>query len=169
MTASATVFRTRVDNLVQRFFIRSNLFQFRNIGEVSHSGVELTATWRPTSQLKADGLYNFLKRRNLSDPAVPLLDTPNHRMVITGTWAPSARVQLGTSISRESSRPSQTDAGRRVTLTPWTRVDVKGSVRIGRGFSLDLSMGNVTDRLITLAEGFPDAGRTWRSGIRWEF
>lgn len=169
LTVSGTAFRTRVDNLVQRFFIRPNLFQFRNIGEVSHSGVELTAAWRPTTKVKAEGLYNFLKRRNRSDPAVPLFDTPTHRAVLTGTWVPTARVQLATGISHESSRPSRNETGRNVTLAPWTRVDVKGSVRVGRGLSLDASMGNVTDRLITLAEGFPDAGRTWRSGLRWEF
>jgi iron complex outermembrane receptor protein len=166
---SAAAHRTQVDDLVQRFVVRPNVFQFQNIGRVVHAGVELSARWRPASAFHTVLSYAFLDRRNLDNSAIPLLDTPKHHVAISPVWTPHSRVTLGASIVAAAKRPSQSEGGRVVMLDGFERVDAKGSVLLGRGVSIEASMLNAVNSFIELADGFPEPGRTWLAGLRWQF
>ncbi len=87
----ASVFYSRIDDMIQRFYLQPNLSQLRNIGEASSAGIELDARTRVVPRLDLGANYTFLDRDNISDPATPLVDAPRHKGRVSGDGAPCCR------------------------------------------------------------------------------
>lgn len=53
--------------------------QLRNLGEARYLGGELGIHPALTSRLQLQADYTYLSRRNMSNPALPMVDTPRHK------------------------------------------------------------------------------------------
>jgi iron complex outermembrane receptor protein len=165
----ASVFYSRIDNLIQRFFLQPNLSQSRNIGRASHGGLELDVRTRLLPLVDAAANYTFLERNNLSDPDLPLIDTPRHkaRVSMAATVIPS--LQLVAGLDYEAARKTQNDSGAFLDVPSFATLDVKASLKVRRQLDLELGMFNAFDANYWVSEGFPERGRTVISTVRWRF
>jgi iron complex outermembrane receptor protein len=122
----ATVFYSRIDDLIQRFYLRPNLAQLRNIGRAYHAGFELDARTEIVRRLDVGANYTFLKRENLSDPLTPLVDTPRHkgRVSVTGTIA--SFLHASGNLEFEADRRTQNEAGAYLDVPSFVTASVKG-------------------------------------------
>jgi iron complex outermembrane receptor protein len=166
---SLTVFHAAISDLVQAFFLQPNLFQLQNVGDARNAGFE--AEWRARSlgAVQASIGYSYLHRSSVSDPPVPLLNTPGHKVFGYVGYAGIPRTRLIGSVNYESSRTAQDDAGVLLTLPGYATLAAKAGFTVGEGLDLEVSGANLFDRNYSLYPGFPESGRTGLVQIRYRF
>lgn len=165
----ASVFYSRIANLIQRVYLQPNLSQQRNIGRASSAGIELDGRFRPSSRVDLWGSYTFLRRRNVSQPAVALTETPAHKGLASVSLEPAPAIRLSVAVEYEAGRRHLNDAGRLFEVPAFAVVSAKATWRVCRAVELDLSVSNLTDRNYWVAEGYPEAGRSVLAGVRYRF
>lgn len=165
----ASVFHSRITDLIQRFYLSPNLSQQRNIGRASASGFELDARVRPWTAVEVWGSYGFLRRENQSAPAVPLTETPRHKGLASISVEPVAAFRLSATLEFESGRRHTNDAGRVFDVPAFALVSAKATWRLRAGVEMDVSAQNLTDRNYWVADGYPEAGRSVLAGLRYRF
>ena len=168
-TAAVTVFYVAVNDLVQPFFLQPNLFQLQNVGDVRNSGVEAEWRVRPTTNVQGSIGYSYLHRSSVSDTAVPLLNTPGHKMFGYVSYSGIPRIRLVGSLNAESSRAVQDDAGVLLSLAGYSTASAKAAVTIHTGLDLEVSATNLLDRNYELSSGFPEPGRVGLVQLRYRF
>lgn len=165
----ATVFYSRIDDLIQRFYLQPNLSQQRNIGEASSQGVELDARTQLVPRVDIGANYTYLKRKHITEPANELVDTPRHkgRVSATAVLAPFARLMLGVDFERD--RRTQNEAGAYKDVPAFATATAKASVTIARKVDVEATVLNLFDKDYWVADGYPEAGRMVMATLRWTF
>jgi iron complex outermembrane recepter protein len=165
----ASLFRSDVSNSVQRFFLQPNLFQFRNIGEARFLGGEASVRSSLTSRLEIQANYTYLSRRNMTDPALLMIDTPRHRIHAAATYRLGSRVTLMADFGYEGGRFYQNEGGRFGRASNFARMGLGATARIYRQVELQAGIHNALDRNYFLVDGYPEAGRTAYVNLRYRF
>lgn len=84
-----------------------------------------------------------------------------------------ARWSWGASLHASGARPDVFyDASfqqHRITLAPYTLLDLQTSFKLGRGFSLTGKLANAADVQYETVYGYNMPGRVWSLGLRWDF
>ncbi|MDO8836649.1 MAG: TonB-dependent receptor [Vicinamibacterales bacterium] len=168
-TLQASVFYSRITDLIQRFYLQPNLTQQRNIGKVSSAGVEADLRVRPWRQVELAASYGYLNRDNLSDSSVPLTETPVHKGLVSLSVEPVAAIRLSAHVEFESGRQTVNEGNRLFDVPSSATANAKVTWMVGKGLSVDVSGTNLLDRNYWVAEGYPEPGRTLLAGVRWTF
>jgi outer membrane receptor for monomeric catechols len=105
---------------------------------------------------------SYLHRESVSDTAVPLLNTPGHKMFGYVSYSGIPRIRLVGSLNAESRRAVQDDAGVLLSWAGYSTVSAKAAVNIHTGLDLEVSSTNLLDRNYELSSRLPGAGS--RSG-----
>jgi iron complex outermembrane receptor protein len=165
----ASIFYGRIDDLIQRFALQPNLSQLRNIGRASHAGFEWDARTRIVPRLDVGANYTYLRRKNLSDPLTPLVDAPRHkgRVSATGTVTSFLRVVAG--VEFEAGRRTQNEAGTYLDVPSFATANLKGVWTIRGRVDAELGLLNAFDKSYWVADGYPEAGRTVLTTLRYKF
>jgi iron complex outermembrane recepter protein len=165
----ASVFYSRIDDMIQRYYLQPNLSQLRNVGEASSGGIELDARTRLVPRLDLGANYTFLDRQNISDPKTPLIDAPRHkgRVAVTATLAQWMRVVAG--IDFESGRRTQNEGGTYFDVPSFATMNVKAAVTVRRALDVEIALLNAFDKYYWVAEGYPETGRTVLATLRYSF
>lgn len=165
----ASVFYSRIDDLIQRFYLQPNLSQSRNIGRASHAGFELDARTQIVPRLDVGANYTYLQRKNLSDPLTPLVDAPRHkgRVSMTGTIAAFLRVVAG--VEFDAGRRTQNEGGTYLDVPSFATANLKGVWTIRGRFDVELALLNAFDKHYWVVDGYPEAGRTALATVRCRF
>lgn len=164
-----SLFRSDVSNSTQRFFLQPNLFQLRNLGQARYLGGELGIHRALTSRLHLQANYTYLSRRNMTQPALPMVDTPRHKTFSTLIYQLGARLYLMADLRYEAGRYYQNDAGRFGRASNYALVDLGASARLPRRLELQAGVHNILDRNYLLVDGYPEAGRTVSANLRYRF
>ena len=165
----ASVFYSRIDDMIQRFYLQPNLSQNRNVGEVSSAGFELDArTWLvPGLDLGAN--YTYLERKNLSDPATPLIDAPRHKGRVAATATVASWMRLIAGVDFEAGRRTQNEAATYYEVPSFATASLKTAWTVRRNLNVDLTLLNAFDEHCWVAEGYPEPARTVQASVRWTF
>jgi iron complex outermembrane receptor protein len=164
-----SLFRSDISNSTQRYFVQPNVFQLRNLGEARLLGGELGIRTALTAQLNLQANYTYLSRRNMTNPNLPMIDTPRHKSYGAVAYRLGPRVSLLADLRYEGGRYYQNDAGRYGRAGNFAAVGIGGSARLYRQVELQAGMQNALDRNIILADGYPEAGRTVYINLRYRF
>jgi iron complex outermembrane recepter protein len=165
----ASVFYSRIDDMIQKFYVAANLSQLRNIGRASNAGVELDARTQLVPHLDLGANYTFLDRKNISDPATPLVDAPRHKGRVSATLTVIPTVRLVAGIDFDAGRRTQNEAGTYKDVPSFAVVNVKGTWTIHHKLDVELSVLNASDKYYWVGDGYPEAGRTVMGGLRYRF
>lgn len=165
----ASLFYSRIENLIQRFYLEPNLTQNRNIGEARVMGVEMDVRNRSLPRTDLSFNYGYLDRANLSDPSTPLVDTPRHKGMIGVTVSPVPRLNLSGIVSFETGRRTQNEAGSYIDVDGLGTVDFRATLALTRQTDFECSVMNLMDRYYWMADGYPEPGRTVQAGLRVRF
>ena len=165
----ASVFYSRIADLMQSINLAPNLIQFQNIGRASNAGFELDARTRAVKAVELGANYTFLERKNLSDPTVPIVNTPRHKGMITATAQPAAFLRLSGDITYEAGRRTQSESGRYLDVPSFATANAKATWVIRKQLDLEVSVLNAFDKLYWVVDGYPEAGRMVMATIRFRF
>ena len=165
----ASVFYSRIEDMIQKFYLSSSLYQLRNIGKASSAGLELDARTQLVPHVDLGANYTYLHRKNISDPSVELVDAPKHkgRVSLTGTITPSLRLVGG--VDYEKGRRTLNEGGKYLSVPSFAVVSLKGIYTIARHVDIEAAMMNAFDKNYWVADGYPEAGRTGLATVRWRF
>ena len=164
-----SLFRSDVSNSTQRFFVQPNVFQLRNLGEARFLGGELRTRTALTAQLYLQANYTYLSRRNMTNPSLPMVDTPRHKTYGALTYQLGSHVSLLADLCYEGGRYYQNDGGRFGRASNYAVTGFGGSARLHRQMELQAGMQNALDRNFILVDGYPEAGRTLYVNLRYRF
>jgi len=173
----AAVFHSLIDDLIQNEVVASGACggstcnRAQNIGRARHVGVELGLQQQLGEGWDLQGSYAWLRRTNLENRDVALLDSPRQRLFLALGWAALPQLRLQATLEAEQGRKaSYANAATPVRDLPgFGAVGVKASWMPRDGLGLDLGVRNVGDKWYELADGYPMPGRTWFVIANWRF
>lgn len=140
--------------------------QLQNIARARNQGVELSASHDVGAWTFA-GNYTWLDRKNLSQPQLRPLDTPEHSAMLWTEWRATAALSLLASVEHNSRRYSNT-TGTRVA-DGFTLLNLRGRWRFAGGLALEAGVANLTDELYAYEQGFPEPGRRYQLNLGYRF
>ncbi len=167
------VFYSRISNLIQSvdevaFAVDEGdttwLSQMRNIGDARSAGFEVGFDASPLRALGVGAAYSYVDRRNLDAPEIKQAGMPRHSITAHVDVAPVRRCSLRASVFGYGERYA-TSTG--LKLAPFATVELRGTVEVCPGTSLEAGVANLLDEQYELDEGFPEAGRTYFTGLRF--
>ncbi len=138
----------------------------KNIGKVALSGLELEASAQVLRSLEIGGNYTYTHADNKSD-ASRLTDIPKHKVVAYLRYTLFDRMTCQVDGEYDSKRYSSTDGVR--IADDYIVANLKLGYDFGNGFLAEAGMSNVFDENYELQEGYPQAGRTLFTNVRYTF
>ncbi|MFQ6603889.1 TonB-dependent receptor plug domain-containing protein [Flavobacterium sp. C3NV] len=138
--------------------------QMQNFGEAEYKGIEAQINYEILTNLSVNFNYTYLERKNITDPTIHFTDVPNTKVMGTLEYQPLKLLKLIVNSEFNSSRFS-TSYGARVP--DFTLLNLYGSAKVLKNFSLDAGMNNIFDKNYSLVEGYPEEGRNFFVTIRF--
>ncbi len=173
LRVEAALFRSTIQDLIQGMPLPSGLMQMQNIGEVRHTGGELSVGFRPSGAFEAGLGYTYLDRKNVTNPAVKLTSTPRNR--VSG----HVKVQALPTLHILASVQSQDAlwdtyanlAKQSVTarLGGFTTANLSVGWKATAALQVDAGFTNLIDRNYQLSTGYPMPGRMGFANARLRF
>lgn len=173
----AAVFHSTIDDLIQNAVVASTACgdttcnQAQNIGRARHVGVELGLQQQLGENWNVDASYTWLRRTNLEDRDVALLDSPRQRLFMAVGWQLHPQWRLQATLEAEQGRKvSYANAATPVRhLAGYGVTGLKATWAPQAQWSFDLGARNMGDKWYELSDGFPMPGRTWYANANWRF
>jgi iron complex outermembrane receptor protein len=144
----------------------TTLNQNQNIGDVRRYGVELDVSASIITNLNGGFNYTYIYSDNRTD-ATRITDIPKHKFAAYAKYAPLSGLNLIADIEYNSQRYSSTDGievARAFAVT-----NFKAAYEFLKGLTIEGGVSNIFDRDYALAEGYPEAGRSFFSNLVYKF
>ncbi len=139
--------------------------QMQNIGKAKFSGIELGLRGQLGSALELGGNYTLTEPKNVSDPATKITGIPRHKLTAHALYKPAEAIELIPYLEYNSSRW----ASNTVSLAGFTTVNLKAVYRPAKDLSTEIGVNNLGDKNYSLADGYPNPGRTWFANASLKF
>ncbi|WP_372399350.1 TonB-dependent receptor [Azospirillum sp. HJ39] len=171
----AALFLSRLRDVIANSPITVNgqsTVQSRNLASGLYRGLETGIGTSLTPTLDVGGTYT-LTVRSLSDPNVPnmkAVGTPNHKLFLHADWRPTEQLSIVPSVEAASGRYSQSTSGT-VFLGNggYVLTNLQASYVLTANAALSAGVRNLFDATYSLADGFPEPGRTMFVNARYSF
>ncbi|MDM8174120.1 TonB-dependent receptor [Olivibacter sp. 47] len=142
------------------------LSQLQNTGDSEYMGFELAASYLVCPDFTVGSNYTFIKRNNISNPEIYLMDVPRHKWMLMAGYELNDRFRVQANMEHNSKRYS-TSYG---TESPgFTLYNASVGVKVWKWFSLEGGVNNMFDKNYTLTEGFYEPGRVFYSNLVYKF
>ncbi|MBK1614452.1 TonB-dependent receptor [Rubrivivax gelatinosus] len=172
LDVEAAVFRSRIDDKIQSVFVAggsscssSTPCQMRNVGEARVYGLELGARGSVLPWLDLGGNFTAMKQKNVSNPDTRLVGVPDRKLFAYAVVRTGAQLSWQATAEYDSRRwVSDT-----VALGGFSVFGLKASWKPMPALTLEAAVDNVGDKNYALDAGFPAAGRSWRTDLRYAF
>jgi iron complex outermembrane recepter protein len=138
--------------------------QMQNFGKAEYRGIEAQLNYSIFSNLNLNVNYTYLERKNITNPTIHFTDVPNTKAMGTLEYEPIKILKLIANAEFNSPRFS-TSYGARVP--DYTLLNLYGSGKILKNFSLDAGINNIFDRNYSITEGYPEEGRNFFVTLRF--
>jgi len=160
-------FYTRVNDAIQSINIDPTTTQNQNVGSFDHKGIEFDLNYKIDS-LEAGGNYTYIDVKNNTNESIKRVDVPKHEVFAY------AQTDLGYNFSlygdmkfRQGTYESVNNAY--TTLPTFTIFDIKTVYKATANITAEAGIKNVTDKLVVLNYGYPNAGREFFANLGYKF
>lgn len=158
-------FHNRIKDRITYIRDGSRLGQYRNLGNVSYTGIDVSTNLSVSEQLTLKGAWSYLEAKN-EDTGKFLVGSSKHKIKADMVWEPVDRLNLRISPKYTSSAYSRTDNSKQVGgFTTW---DFRAEYQL-TPITLFLDIKNFTDTEYIYAEGYRGNPRSCVLGMRWQF
>lgn len=162
----AAVFFSSVTNKIQEVAdVVDTLSQMQNIGKVDISGVELSTSTALSEVVAVGGNYTYTHIKNKDQDESPVTYIPKHKALAYAQWQPIDALEFQVQAEYNSSRI----ASATTTLSSFTVLNTHARYFIQPNLVWTVGFNNLLDKNYELSDGFPMAGRSWFTQMRWAF
>lgn len=138
--------------------------QMQNFGKAEYKGIEAQLNYSIFENLNLNVNYTYLERKNITNPLIHFTDVPNTKAMGTVEYEPIKILKLIANAEFNSPRFS-TSYG--ASVPDYTLLNLYGSGKILKNFSLDAGINNIFDRNYSITEGYPEEGRNFFVTLRF--
>jgi iron complex outermembrane receptor protein len=175
----AALFRSRIEDAIQTVVVSApgqcssgptpnvTCNQMQNVGTARHQGVELSLTQQGDAWTGGIN-YTYLDRDNLSNPAIPLTDTPRHKWFLFVGWKPADAWEIQGTVDAENGRTVARGNGY-TGLGGFMLLGAKAVWKPRKDTALELGVANLLDENYELSDGYPMPGRTLFANVKYSF
>jgi iron complex outermembrane receptor protein len=132
--------------------------QLQNAGKSEYMGAEAGVEYKVLPSLTAGVNYTYIKRNNITNPSLHFIDVPNHKVFGFLQYGFKERASIQVNTEYNSSRYSTTYG---TTTSSFVLLNATASVHIWKWFGVEGGVNNITDKLYSLTEGYPEPGRNY--------
>ncbi|WP_448208346.1 TonB-dependent receptor plug domain-containing protein [Azospirillum sp. sgz302134] len=169
------VFLNDLDDAIQQVNILYNgqsVTQSRNVGSGLDRGFELAARTLLRPGLELGGNYTLLVRTldGPGNPAPKATGTPTHKLFAYADYQPIEALHVVPSVEVASTRWTSNSAQTLYYRTgAYAIANLKVSYEVVKGLEAEAVVHNLTDRNYQLMDGYPEEGRSFFVGARYQF
>lgn len=165
LNVQASVFYSKINNTI--LMVSNVLYdsvrsvwqsQLQNAGKSEYMGAEIGADYQFLSMLKAGANYTYIKRNNLTNPALHFIDVPKHKLFAFLQYQLRERLNMQVNTEYNSDRYS-TSYG--AVAGSFMLLNTSATVQVYKWFLLEGGVNNIADKNYALAEGYPEPGRNY--------
>jgi iron complex outermembrane receptor protein len=168
----ATVFHSRVDDLMQNVVIGENpdvpgrlVSQTRNVGTADFTGLEVSASWT-AGRLRFGLDYTFTELDPGETDGLVFVGVPDHEANLYLAFSPLRKLELIPSIHLASERLSS-EFGDGDPVDGFAVGSLRALFNWSEALRLELTIENVTDEHYRYDHGYPEPGRFFKFALRW--
>lgn len=175
----AAVFRSRIEDAIQTVVVSApgqcssgptpnvTCNQMQNVGTARHQGVELSLAQQ--GEAWSGGInYTYLDRDNLSNPAIPLTDTPRHKVFLFVGWKLADAWEIQGTVDTENGRTVARGNGY-ADIGGFMLLGAKGVWKPSKDAAVEMGVANLLDENYELSDGYPMPGRTVFANLKYAF
>jgi iron complex outermembrane receptor protein len=141
----------------------AQIYQLQNTGKAEFYGFDASASYAIIKPLIFEAKYAYVKRNNLTSPAVKFTSVPENTLQSALTYWFKNKSYLNLNVESYSDRYS-TSAG--VKVDGFTLLNFKGSYYVYKNLvSVEAGMNNIFDKNYQVSEGYPQMGRNWFASL----
>ena len=164
--AEAAIFYSDINNKIQTVAnVSGTKSQMQNAGMVRIAGVELSVKADLGTRFSMGGNYTMTNLNNVSNPTVKLTDIPKHKATAHVLFHTMPNLDLMVFVENNSSRWVSNS----LELAGFTTTNFKLSYKPLNRVLLEAGVNNLSDKNYSLADGFPNPGRTWFGNVQYQF
>jgi iron complex outermembrane recepter protein len=153
-----SVYQSKLSDVIQQVDnVTPGVYQFRNSGKATYTGVECSVDWTAASWLKAFAGYSYIDRKNDSNPSLRFTDVPHNKIsgylqffLDKSTWA---MVETEYNSRRYSTSDGKYTAG------AYGLLNLRAATTINDSMTIQAGVENLFDRSYAVSEGYPEPGR----------
>lgn len=142
-----------------------NLYQMRNLGRARYFGGEAEISLKPLASVGLDLNYTLLRRENISNRSVRFLDTPDHKVIVDLSASVLPELALSAYLEYNSRRFSSSDGI--FASGPFTLCHAGFWIAPLKFLEVRVGVNNLFDRNYSIAEGYPEEGRSGYLTLRF--
>lgn len=132
--------------------------QLQNVGKSEYMGAEAGLEYQVLPALTAGANYTYIKRNNLTNPSLHFIDVPEHKLFGFLQYGFREKASLQVNAEYNAQRYSTTYG---TTTGSFVLLNATASAHIWKWFGVEGGVNNITDKLYSLAEGYPEPGRNY--------
>ncbi|MDD5051347.1 MAG: TonB-dependent receptor [Sulfuricurvum sp.] len=168
LSGTINLFHASVNDYIQQNWISTTTYQLQNIGKITQNGAEFSLVYAPIDTLSLEGSYTRLLMKNDSNPAVPIVQVPANRALLSASYSPIASIKWINTLEYNSGFTDSLNSAY-VHLSGYAKYNTKIIYDATHNLSFDVGMNNALDRNYYLTYGYPDAGRVFFGNVRYKF
>ncbi len=178
--AQAALFHSRIEDAIQTVVVAAagqcpsgptanvTCNQMQNVGTARHEGIELSLE-QQWGNWTAGANYTYLERVNLTNSAIPLTDTPRHKLFAHLGWKPADAWELQGTVDSEDGRTVTYGSSGYTRLGGFALLGAKALWKPRKDTAIELGVANLLDENYELSDGYPMPGRTWFANAKYSF
>lgn len=156
--AELSLFHTRGSNIIEVAVVDGKAAN-RNVGAFANSGVELSADWQASRQLRFGANYSYLHMGTVYTGA------PVHKAWLSGTWTPG---RFSAQLGAMGIRDLYLSAGDDAQTSSYVDLKCRLAYRFSERISVFARGENLLNRRYETLLGFPEPGITVLGGLSLE-
>jgi iron complex outermembrane receptor protein len=167
---NASIYYSYLTDVIQQVFNvdpeNSSVYQFQNAGKAAYYGFDFNSQYSLYRYLSLGVQYNFIQRKNLSNPDLLFLDVPNHKANLFLSYDKPGKYYFFLNSIYNSQRVSTSTGD--YASDAFFILNVKASVTIIKYISIEAGVLNIFDANYSYSEGYPAEGRSFIFTIRYQ-
>ena len=168
----ASLYQSKLSDVIQQvdnvaYVSNKWLYQSRNSGHATFSGMECSAEWQPSSRLKTYTAYSYIKRKNDTNQALCFTDVPTHK--VSGYLQFFLQKSNWVMVESEYNSKRFSTSDGKYTAGSYGLVHLRANASLNSSLSLQAAVENLFDRNYEIVEGYPETGRSCVFSIAYAF
>lgn len=167
ITVEANFFYSQVSDFILQVTLPSGKYQNQNIGDVDQYGIELGVSGQILDSLKGGMNYTYIQYNNNSS-GDKLTNIPHHKVfAYLHYFTPLTGLSWLSSVEYNGDRYSNSTGVR--VADEYALLNTKVIYDIGKGFTVEGGVNNLTDTNYEVDEGYPLAGRNYFMNVLYKW
>lgn len=164
----SAVFYNFISNTIQQVNnVVDDLWQLQNTGKSQFRGFELSAQYTFFSLFQSGISYSYINQKNISNSDLNFIDVPEHQLLGFVNIHEENKYFINIEAKYNSNRNSTSDG--EFKADAFMLFNFNAEYTAWKKLAVNVGIHNVFDKLYYYSEGYPEPGRVFMVGVKYNF